>query len=109
MQKRVALARALVIEPEIILYDEPTTGLDPITTREISSLISDVQKEFKLTSIVVTHDLECAGIVADKVSVLHLGEIKYYGNYRDMYNSEVEIVMDFLGKTAKKEQPVDLK
>jgi phospholipid/cholesterol/gamma-HCH transport system ATP-binding protein len=97
MRKRVGLARALITEPEILLYDEPTTGLDPITTRGISYLILDVQKKFNLTSIVVTHDLECAEIVADQVSLLHEGQINFNGSYDDLEKSDIPIVKEFLG------------
>lgn len=79
MRKRVGLARAIITEPMLMLYDEPTTGLDPITTKEISKLIRDLQSELKMTSIAVTHDLICAEIIADRAIVLNEGHILYEG------------------------------
>ncbi len=68
MRKRVGLARTLIVNPEIMLYDEPTTGLDPITSREISELILHMQKKYKTSSIIITHDLQCARITADRIN-----------------------------------------
>ena len=70
MKKRIALARTLIMKPEIILYDEPTTGLDPITAREISDLMVEVQEKYKSTSIVISHDIHCVKVVADRVAML---------------------------------------
>ena len=70
MRKRIALARTLILKPEIILYDEPTTGLDPITAREISELIVKVQKKYKTSSVIISHDMNCIGITANRVLML---------------------------------------
>ena len=75
MRKRISLARTIVVDPMIILYDEPTTGLDPATSDEISSLINDVQKKYKTSSLIITHDIECARNTADRVIMLHDGEV----------------------------------
>ena len=73
MRKRVGLARTMILKPDIILYDEPTTGLDPITSKEISHLIVQVQQELQTTSVIITHDIECARITADRMVVLKDG------------------------------------
>lgn len=78
MKKRIALARTLIMKPEIILYDEPTTGLDPITAREISDLIVEVQEKYKSASIVISHDIHCVKVVADRIAMLIDG--KCYAN-----------------------------
>ena len=75
MRKRISLARTIVVDPLIILYDEPTTGLDPVTSDEISQLINDVQKKYKTSSIIITHDIECARTTADRLIMLHDGEV----------------------------------
>jgi phospholipid/cholesterol/gamma-HCH transport system ATP-binding protein len=75
MRKRIALARTIILDPDIILYDEPTTGLDPITAFEISTLINDIQKKYHTSSIVITHDILCAKEVADRVIVLNEGKV----------------------------------
>lgn len=95
MRKRVGLARTLIVEPEIMLYDEPTTGLDPITSREISELILKMQKKYKTTSIIITHDMECAEITADRVVVLNEGEFVAEGSFDDIKESNDKFVQSF--------------
>src|SRR3972149_1595346 len=75
MRKRISLARTIVVDPLIMLYDEPTTGLDPVTSDEISSLINDVQKKYKTSSIIITHDIKCLLTTANRVMMLKDGEI----------------------------------
>jgi phospholipid/cholesterol/gamma-HCH transport system ATP-binding protein len=74
MKKRVALARTLILRPEIILYDEPTTGLDPVTAREITTLMTEIQHKYNTSSIVISHDMNCVKAVADSVTVLLNGK-----------------------------------
>ncbi|MES2376938.1 MAG: ATP-binding cassette domain-containing protein [Bacteroidota bacterium] len=95
MRKRAGLARTLIIKPEIMLYDEPTTGLDPITSREISELILDMQKKYKTTSIIITHDMECARITADRVVIMNEGEFIEEGTFKDLQKSKNKIVQSF--------------
>ncbi|MBM4160153.1 MAG: ABC transporter ATP-binding protein [Ignavibacteria bacterium] len=95
MKKRIALARALIINPRIMLYDEPTTGLDPITAREISYLIKELQHRYQPTSIAVTHDMMCARIIADKVAVLHDGVVEHEGSLDELEKVDNEIVRSF--------------
>ncbi|REH00504.1 ABC transporter ATP-binding protein [Flavobacterium aquicola] len=95
MQKRIALARALIIKPEIILYDEPTSGLDTITSREISELILDVQKKYKTSSLIITHDMACAKITGNRILILKEGEIIAEGTYEELEKSKDEWVRSF--------------
>jgi phospholipid/cholesterol/gamma-HCH transport system ATP-binding protein len=95
MKKRIALARTLIINPKIILYDEPTSGLDPITTTEISDLILEIQKEYMTSSIVITHDVDCARKVADKLVMLVEGVNFQEGSYDELCKSEDERVNSF--------------
>jgi phospholipid/cholesterol/gamma-HCH transport system ATP-binding protein len=95
MRKRIGLARTLIIKPEIMLYDEPTTGLDPITSREISELILNMQKKYKTTSIIITHDMECARITGDRVVIMDDGEYIAEGTFESLQKSKNEIVKDF--------------
>ncbi len=92
MRKRVGLARTLIIKPEIMLYDEPTTGLDPITSREISELILDMQKKYKTSSIIITHDMECARITSDRVLIMDDGKYVAEGSFDELHKSKQEIV-----------------
>ncbi len=96
MQKRAALARAIAIDPKIMIYDEPTTGLDPIRGRNISDLIVKLQRELRMTSIVVTHDLVCASIVANRVALLSDGKFCFVGAMEDLQKSEDPFVREFL-------------
>ena len=87
MRKRIGLARTLIIHPEIILYDEPTTGLDTITSREISELILTIQKKYNTTSIIITHDLACAKRTGNRIMILKDGVIYCEGTYNELENS----------------------
>ena len=95
MRKRVGLARAIAMNPDYILYDEPTTGLDPITARQINILIRDIQAKLQVTSIVVTHDLHSAYYVGDRLCLLHEGRIYFNGTPEDMQSSEDLVVRQF--------------
>lgn len=87
MRKRISLARTIVVDPLIMLYDEPTTGLDPVTSDEISSLILDVQKKYKTASIIITHDIKCAVRTADRIIMLAEGEVYMEGKTEDFEKS----------------------
>lgn len=95
MKKRIALARALIVKPEIILYDEPTSGLDTITSREISELILSVQKKYKTSSIIITHDMACAKMTANRILILKDGVITAEGTYSELEKSNDEWVRSF--------------
>lgn len=95
MKKRVGFARTLVTNPEIILYDEPTTGLDPITSRIIHELMHDMQKKLNLTSIVISHDLDIAKY-ADKVALLNQGKIRYFGDSKSIWESDNPYIHQFI-------------
>jgi phospholipid/cholesterol/gamma-HCH transport system ATP-binding protein len=96
MKKRAALARVLVQEPRIILYDEPTSGLDPVMTNSIADLIRDVQRKFEVTSIVVSHDLQMAYRVADRIGIHHEGRIYFTGTPQEIQGSDNPVVRAFL-------------
>jgi phospholipid/cholesterol/gamma-HCH transport system ATP-binding protein len=95
MRKRVGLARTLILRPAIMLYDEPTTGLDPITSREISGLILKVQEKYNTSSIIVTHDMECVRITSNRVVVLHNGVCAAEGSYESLVMSADKLVRSF--------------
>ena len=95
MRKRIGLARSIITQPKLMLYDEPTTGLDPITAKEISSLILELQHALKMTSIVVTHDLLCAKIIADRAIVLKQGHIHSEGTIKELLADKDPFLVDF--------------
>ncbi|MBN2572478.1 MAG: ABC transporter ATP-binding protein [Ignavibacteriales bacterium] len=95
MRKRIGLARSIITDPKLILYDEPTTGLDPITSKEISELILNLQKQLNMTSIVVTHDLICAEIIADRVIFLRDGKIAYQGALEELKTIQDPFLQNF--------------
>jgi phospholipid/cholesterol/gamma-HCH transport system ATP-binding protein len=95
MRKRISLARTIVVDPMIMLYDEPTTGLDPVTSDEISSLILDVQKKYKPSSIIITHDIECARTTANRICMLRDGEIYQEGKLEEFEKSDYSLIKSF--------------
>jgi len=95
MRKRAGLARTIVVNPEIMLYDEPTTGLDPITSREISELILNIQKKFKTSSIIITHDMECARLAADRILIMSEGKYIAEGTFNELHKSKDKIVASY--------------
>jgi phospholipid/cholesterol/gamma-HCH transport system ATP-binding protein len=96
MQKRAALARAIALDPPIVLYDEPTAGLDPIRGKHIANLILRLQRELKVTSVVVTHDLICASAVADRLALLKGGKFAFVGTASALRQSDVPYVQEFV-------------
>ena len=95
MRKRVGLARTLIVKPEIILYDEPTTGLDSITSKEISELILETRKKYKTTSVIITHDLSCARLTGDRILVMKDGIFAAEGSFEELENSPDEFIRSF--------------
>lgn len=100
MKKRISLARTIIVDPEIMLYDEPTTGLDPVTAEEISELINTIQKKYKTASIIITHDMECVRTVADRIIMLKEGNVYKEGTLQEFENSTDKYIMSFF-KTKK--------
>lgn len=100
MKKRVGLARALVTDPGYILYDEPTTGLDPIMSDSIDDLIKELAGKLKVTSIVVTHDMVSVRNVADTVAMIHEGKIYFHGTPAELLDSKDEVIVNFIKRTG---------
>jgi phospholipid/cholesterol/gamma-HCH transport system ATP-binding protein len=96
MQKRVGLARALALEPDILLLDEPTAGLDPISSAEIDDLVLKLQAEHHMASVVVTHDLHSAKTIADRLALLNEGAVVIEGSFEELQKSDIEFVTEFL-------------
>jgi phospholipid/cholesterol/gamma-HCH transport system ATP-binding protein len=108
-RKRVALARAIALDPEVILYDEPTTGLDPVRSDVINELILKLQRELKVTSIVVTHDMASAFKVADRIVMLHEGRIIFDGSPEQIKTTDNDVVRRFVTGAADEEELASLK
>jgi phospholipid/cholesterol/gamma-HCH transport system ATP-binding protein len=107
MKKRVALARSLVLDPEVMLFDEPTTGLDPITSATIGKLINSIQKELGVTSVVVTHDIPLARRVGDRIALLVGGKFCFVGDWREAECSREPQLADFLAGREEREEEVE--
>jgi len=95
MRKRISLARTVIVDPQILLYDEPTTGLDPATSDEISVLINDVQKKYKTSSIIITHDIQCAKLTANRALMLQDGEVSLEGDIGAFEKSTDPVIRSF--------------
>jgi phospholipid/cholesterol/gamma-HCH transport system ATP-binding protein len=101
MQKRVSLARTVVLQPKVLLFDEPTTGLDPVTTNSINTLIQNLSRKLNTTSMVVSHDMHCALKIADQIVVLDQGQIVDQGTPKQLLESQVPLVRDFLAEARE--------
>jgi phospholipid/cholesterol/gamma-HCH transport system ATP-binding protein len=106
MKKRVSLARAIALEPEILLYDEPTTGIDPVMADAINGLIIRMREELKVTSIAITHDMKSAYTIADRIAMLYQGKIIEVGTPEEIRNSSNPVVQQFI--QGKSEGPIKL-
>jgi phospholipid/cholesterol/gamma-HCH transport system ATP-binding protein len=95
MSKRIGLARTLILKPEIMLYDEPTTGLDTATAKEISQLMLDLQRKYQISSLIITHDISCAKMTADRIMMLNEGLIVAEGSYEELVKSDDEWIKSF--------------
>lgn len=95
MQKRIALARAFVMKPELMFYDEPTAGLDTVTSGEISELILELQEKYKMSSLIITHDMSSAKVVANRIMILHEGQVEEEGTYESLKNSTKPLIKAF--------------
>jgi phospholipid/cholesterol/gamma-HCH transport system ATP-binding protein len=100
MQKRVGLARALALRPQILLLDEPTAGLDPITSGEIDDLVLKLQEEHALTTVVVTHDLQSAKTISDRLALLDRGKVAMEGTFQELAESNDEFVREFFKRDS---------
>jgi phospholipid/cholesterol/gamma-HCH transport system ATP-binding protein len=94
-RKRIGIARTLILKPEIMLYDEPTAGLDPITSLDINNLINEVQQKFNTSSIIITHDLTCAKATGDRIVMLLDGQFQYQGTFEEVFRTNDERVKSF--------------
>jgi phospholipid/cholesterol/gamma-HCH transport system ATP-binding protein len=94
-RKRIGIARTLILRPDIMMYDEPTAGLDPITCLDINSLINEVQERYKTSSIIITHDLACAKMVGDRVAMLLDGKFERVGKFSEIFDTEDTRVKPF--------------
>jgi len=94
-QKRIGLARTLIMKPEIIFYDEPTAGLDPLTSSEINDLINEVQEKYKTSSIIITHDLTCAKDTGDRIFMMENGKFIRQGDFEEVFDTSDERIRGF--------------
>jgi phospholipid/cholesterol/gamma-HCH transport system ATP-binding protein len=101
MRKRVALARAIAVQPEGVLYDEPTQGLDPQSITIIAEMISELQRDLDITSVLVTHDMRCAFSVSDRIAMVHERGIPFVGTPEQLASSDVEVVQEFVEEAVK--------
>lgn len=107
MRKRVGLARAIAVQPEVLLYDEPTTGLDPINTARVNHLIMGLQEKLNITSIVVTHDMKSVFTISDRVAMVHSGRIIALGTLEEFRASKDPRVSDFIEGRAPVKESVE--